>query len=86
MTNQPFHIIATTAFGLESVVKDEIKQLGYAITQTENGRVHFEGDVRAVCEANLWLRCADRVLIEMGQFKAVTFDSLYEQTKSNIVY
>ena len=81
MTNQPFHIIATTAFGLESVVKDEIKQLGYAITQTENGRVHFEGDARAVCEANLWLRCADRVLIEMGQFKAVTFDSLYEQTK-----
>ena len=82
MTNQPFHIIATTAFGLESVVKDEIKQLGYAITQTENGRVHFEGDARAVCEANLWLRCADRVLIEMGQFKAVTFDSLYEQTKA----
>ena len=82
MTNQSFHIIATTAFGLESVVKDEIKQLGYAITQTENGRVHFEGDARSVCEANLWLRCADRVLIEMGQFKAVTFDSLYEQTKA----
>ena len=82
MRNQIFHIIATTAFGLESVVKDEIKQLGYHIIQTENGRVHFEGDMMAVCRANLWLRCADRVLIEMGSFEATTFDSLYERTKA----
>ncbi len=82
MNNQRFHIIATTAFGLESVVKDEIKQLGYDITQTENGRVHFEGDAYAVCLSNLWLRCADRVLIEIGNFEATTFDALYEQTKA----
>lgn len=74
--------IATTAFGLESVVKEEIRDLGFEIDTVENGRVYFSGDWRALVQANLWLRCADRVLLVMGKFKAVTFDSLFEQTKA----
>lgn len=75
-------LIATTAFGLESVVKREITDLGYEVDRVENGRVHFSGGVDAIPRANLWLRCADRVLLEMGVFKAVTFDELFVATKA----
>ncbi|MFO2548811.1 class I SAM-dependent RNA methyltransferase [Alicyclobacillus cycloheptanicus] len=74
--------MATTAFGLEAVVKREIEQLGYTPTRTDNGFVEFEGDETAVVRANLWLRTAERVLIVMGRFHADTFDSLFEQTKA----
>ena len=77
-----FELIATTAFGLESVVKQEIKDLGYRVTAVEDGRVHFEGDAAAIARANLWLRCADRVLLTVGAFRAVTFDELFEKTRA----
>ncbi|MEA5073628.1 MAG: class I SAM-dependent RNA methyltransferase [Eubacterium aggregans] len=75
-------LIATTAFGLESVVKDEVKDLGYTIDQVENGRVYFSGGLDAIARSNLWLRCADRVLLVMGTFRATTFDALFEATKA----
>ena len=80
--NRQVHLIATTAFGLESVVKDEIKRLGYEIEAVENGRVYYTGPLSAIPESNLWLRCADRVLLKMGQFRAETFDALFEKTKA----
>lgn len=80
--NKEFQLIATTAFGLEGLVKEEIKKLGYKILSVDNGRVTFEGNQRAIIEANLWLRCADRVLIKVGEFDAETFDELYEGTKA----
>jgi len=76
------HLIATTAFGLESLVKDEVKRLGYPIEKVQDGRVYFEGDLKAIARANLWLRCADRVLLEVGSFHAETFDELFEGTKA----
>ena len=76
------HLIATTAFGLESVVKEEVKDLGYTVEKVENGRVYFYGGDDAIPRANLWLRCADRLLLVMGIFKAVTFDELFEKTKA----
>ena len=75
-------LIATTAFGLEAITAREIKSLGYAVTETENGRVTFTGPVEAICRANLWLRTAERVLIKMGSFQADTFDALFEGTKA----
>ena len=75
-------LIATAAFGLEAVVAREIQALGYTDTIVENGRVTFQGDLSAVCRANLWLRSADRVLIKMGEFQATSFDALFEQTKA----
>lgn len=82
MSDRQVHLIATTAFGLESVVKDEIRSLGYTIEKVENGRVCYTGDLRAIVRSNLWLRCADRVLLKMGAFHAETFDALFEQTKA----
>ena len=72
--------IATATFGLEAVVRREIEQLGYEIVKTEDGKVTFAGDESACCRANLWLRSADRVLLKMGEFTAVTFEELFQLT------
>lgn len=75
-------LIATSPMGLEAIVAREIRDLGYDEVTVENGRVTFMGDELAICRANLWLRTADRILIKMGQFKATTFDELFEGTKA----
>lgn len=75
-------LIATAAFGIESVVSRELKRLGYDDQFVENGRVTFAGDERAICRSNLWLRTADRVLVKMGEFKAMSFEELFQQTKA----
>ena len=75
-------LIAPCHFGLEAVLKQEIIDLGYNITQVEDGRVTFEGDEEAVCRANVFLRTAERVMIRVGKFKAYTFDELFEGTKA----
>lgn len=75
-------LIAPCHFGLEAVLKQEIIDLGYNITQVEDGRVTFEGDEEAICRANVFLRTAERVMIKVGKFKAYTFDELFEGTKA----
>ena len=74
-------IIATSTFGLEAVVKREIEALGYKIIQSEDAKITFMGDERAVVRANLWLRSADRVQIKMAEFKALEFEDLFQQVK-----
>ena len=68
-------------FGLESVLKREIQNLGYEIVQVEDGRVTFSGGIEAACRANIFLRTAERVLLKVGSFRAETFDELFEKTK-----
>ena len=75
-------LIATAAFGLEALVAREVRGLGYEDVKVENGKVTFVGDLSAICRSNLWLRTADRVLIKLGEFKALTFDELFEKTKA----
>ncbi|MBN6185593.1 class I SAM-dependent RNA methyltransferase [Aneurinibacillus sp. BA2021] len=75
-------IIATSTFGLEAVVAREVKQLGYTGAQVENGKVTFTADKLAICRTNLWLRTAERIRLKIGEFKAVTFDELFEKTKA----
>ena len=77
MDDRQFEIIATSTFGLEAVVKREIEALGYEITDSRNGRLTYKGDLRALVRSNLWLRCADRVYVKMGEFTAKTFDELF---------
>lgn len=67
--------------GLESVVANEVRQLGYEVT-VENGRVLFEAPLSAIPRSNLWLRSADRVKLLVGEFEATTFDQLFESTKA----
>ncbi|MEJ7540770.1 THUMP domain-containing class I SAM-dependent RNA methyltransferase [Staphylococcus intermedius] len=76
-----YQLLAVCPMGLEAIVAKEIQDLGYD-TRVENGRIYFEGDASAIVQANLWLRTADRVKLIVGQFEAVTFDSLFEQTKN----
>ncbi|MFH1453156.1 MAG: class I SAM-dependent RNA methyltransferase [Armatimonadota bacterium] len=75
-------LIATAAFGLETLVKQELTNLGFENIKTFDGRIEFEADFSDIPKANLWLRCADRVLLKMGEFKSTTFDELFEGTKA----
>ncbi len=75
-------LIATTLFGVEAVVARELKHLGYDEVHTEDGKVTFTTDLSGICRANMWLRCADRVFLKMGEFQAKTFDQLFEGTKA----
>jgi len=77
-----YELIATTTFGIEGVVKREITNLGYKILKTENGKVTFLSDASGIPRANLWLRTADRVLLKIAEFKAFTFDELFDKTAS----
>ena len=73
--------IAPCHFGLESVLKREIQDLGYEIVQVEDGRVTFAGGMDAVCRGNVFLRTAERILLKVGSFRAETFEELFERTK-----
>ena len=73
--------IAPCHFGLESILKREIQDLGYEISQVEDGRVAFRGGMDVVSRANIFLRTAERILLKAGSFQAVTFDELFERTK-----
>jgi putative N6-adenine-specific DNA methylase len=75
-------LIAISTFGLESIVKRELKALGFENLKVSNGKVEFEAEFDDIPKANLWLRSADRVLLKMGQFQANTFDKLFEDTKA----
>ncbi|RIL36181.1 class I SAM-dependent RNA methyltransferase [Staphylococcus equorum] len=76
-----YQLLAVCPMGLEAVVAKEVQELGYETT-VENGRIFFEGDESAIVKCNLWLRTADRIKIVVGQFKATTFDELFEKTKA----
>jgi putative N6-adenine-specific DNA methylase len=75
-------LIATSTFGLEAVVKKELLNLGYSDLAVDNGKVTFKATEKDIPIANLWLRTADRVLLKMGEFKATSFEELFEKTKA----
>lgn len=75
-------MIAPCHFGLEALLKREIDDLGYDITEVADGRVTFSGDEEALCRANIFLRTAERILIKVGSFHAETFEELFQGTKA----
>lgn len=75
-------LIAPCHFGLEAVLKREIYDIGYDIIKVEDGRITFAGDEEAIARANIFLRTTERVLLKVGEFKAVTFEELFEKTKA----
>lgn len=79
---EAMELIAPCHFGLEAVLKREIIELGYDITRVEDGRVTFKGDAQAICLSNIFLRTAERILLKVGEFTAVSFDELFEKTKA----
>lgn len=88
-TISPLTIIATTAMGIEAIASKELRSLGYEPIKVENGRITFQGNWIDLARANLWLRTADRLKLKIGEFKATSFEELFEQTKalpwSNII-
>ena len=74
-------LIAPCHFGLEAVLKRENLDRGYEISEVEDGRVTFYGDADAICRANIFLRTAERILLKVGSFRAVTFEELFDKTK-----
>lgn len=69
-------------FGLESILTREIKELGFDIESVTDGRVNFLSDEEGICRANLWLRTGERVLVNIGEFNATTFEELFQGTKN----
>ncbi len=80
--NRRYELLAPCHFGLEAVLKKEIIDLGYEISQVEDGRVTFIGDAEAICRANVFLRTAERILLKVGSFTAVSFEELFQGTKN----
>ncbi len=74
-------LIAPCHFGMEAVLKNEIIDLGYDITEVADGRVTFLGDEEALCRGNIFLRTAERILIKVGRFHAEDFEELFQGTK-----
>ena len=79
---EKMELIAPCHFGLESVLKREVLDLGYEIASVDDGRVSFWGDAQAICDANIFLRTAERVLLKAGAFKAETFEELFDKTRA----
>ncbi len=77
-----YELVAPCHFGLESILKREITDLGYDVTLVEDGRVTFVGDDEAVCRANIFLRTAERILIKAGSFHAESYEDLFQGTKN----
>ncbi len=76
-----FELIAPCHFGMEAVLKKEIFELGYDVTEVSDGRVTFSGDEEALCRANIFLRTAERILVKVGSFHAETFEELFQGTR-----
>ena len=77
-----FELIAPCHFGMEAVLKKEIVDLGYDVSEVADGRVTFLGDEEALCRANVFLRTAERVLIKLGRFTAETYEELFQGTRA----
>ena len=76
-----YEFIAPCHFGLEAVCKREIADLGYEIVKVEDGKVTFAGDMEALVRANIFLRTTQRILLKVAEFKAVTFEELFQNVK-----
>ncbi len=73
-------LCATCLFGLEGLTSSQLKRLGFRDVSAENGRVTFSGDETALAKALVNLRFAERVMINIGSFDAVSFTELFDRT------
>ncbi|WP_101772861.1 THUMP domain-containing class I SAM-dependent RNA methyltransferase [Peptostreptococcus faecalis] len=76
-----YTLISPCFFGMEKMLANEIKKLNFEIEKTEDGRITYKTDEYGIAKANMWLRCAERVNLKIAEFKATSFDELYENTK-----
>ena len=79
---EKYEMIAPCHFGMVAVLKREITDLGYDITEVDNGKVTFAGDITAIARSNIFLRTTERILLKAACFRAETFDELFENIKA----
>ncbi|HPZ00693.1 MAG TPA: THUMP domain-containing protein, partial [Clostridiales bacterium] len=72
------NFVVPCLIGLESLIANELKELGAEDVQAENARVLFSGDEALLARANLCLRYAERIQILVGTFRATTFEELFQ--------
>ena len=77
-----YEFTAPCHFGLEAVCKREIQNLGYEVVAVEDGKVTFAGDMAAAARANIFLRTVQRILLKVGEFKALSFEELFQNVKA----
>ena len=73
-----FEFSVPCLFGLEGIAGDELRRLNMENVRVENGRVLFSGDQRSLAKANVCLRTGERVLLTLADFKATTFEELFQ--------
>jgi len=76
------NLAAPCLFGVESVAADEFRRMGFQNIETENGRVKLKGDLNLLARANICSRFAERIMIVLGEFSAVTFTELFDGVKA----
>ena len=72
-------LIATATFGLEALVAQELRDLGYEDISVDHGQVNFQGTFADIAWTNLWLRCSDRIRWKILEFEATDFDKLFAE-------
>ena len=77
-----YTLVSPCFFGMEKMLATEIKNLGFEIEKTEDGRITYKTDEYGIARANMWLRCAERVNLKIAEFTARSFEELYDQTRS----
>lgn len=80
--NYKYTLISPCFFGMEKMLANEIKALDFEIEKTEDGRITYKTDKYGIAKANMWLRCAERVNLKVAEFKARSFEELYDKTRS----
>ncbi len=76
------NLVAPCLFGVESIAADEFRRMGFEDITTENGRVLLSGEENMLARANICSRFAERILINVGEFSAVTFTELFDGVKA----
>ncbi len=77
-----YTLVSPCFFGMEKMLATEIKNLGFEIEKTEDGRITYKTDEYGIARANMWLRCAERVNLKIAEFTARSFEELYDQTRA----
>lgn len=80
MSGKLYELIVTTTFGLEAVVKRELLDMGYDNLKVSDGKVELQGDAKDIATINMKIRCGERVLIKIGEFKVLSFEELFNKT------
>ena len=77
-----YRLVIPCLMGVEGLVGNELRDMGAQNVEPQNGRVFFDGSEEMIARANLWSRYGERVLIQLAEFRAVSFEELFQGVKA----